>query len=95
MKPPRTIRIFGKTWAMEYGPMKKLYGRCFHKELRIRICNDKPLDQQQDTSIHEVLHAIDLELNLELSEKKIRRLATCFLAILKDNPQYTKFLLSK
>lgn len=88
-----TTRILGKTWTIDWSPMKKLFGRCLHQQLKIRVCTDKPLQQQQDTLLHEVTHAYDLELGLDLGEKKVGRLATNLLGWMKDNPGLVRWML--
>lgn len=62
---------------------------------RITVKKGQPLETEQDTLLHEITHALDSELNLKLSEKQVRGLATGILAILKDNPKVYQYLRRK
>ena len=52
-------------------------------------------DTQKETLLHETLHAISDEMNLDLSEEQVSGAARGILAMLIDNPSFAKFLLKK
>lgn len=55
---------------------------------------EKPaLAYQQDTLLHETIHAIDETLFLRMTERQVSNLASVLLAVLKDNPEFTKWIL--
>jgi hypothetical protein len=60
---------------------------------QISIRPQQALEQVQDTSLHECLHAISDSLSLDLSESQVHQLAAAILALLKDNRAYSKWLL--
>lgn len=95
MKTPSHFRLFGKTWRIEWEELRKSFGRCYYKKLYIKVDPQHPLEHQQDTLGHEMGHAIDLELDLGMSEKQIRRFSTAWLGLMKDNPAVMQFMLRK
>ena len=94
---PESFQLLGKAWQVKFGNMADdgMYGQCHHSELKIDVSTAQPLDGQKDTLLHEVTHAIDLELGLKLREKQVRRLATATLSWMRDNPEIVFWLLSR
>lgn len=93
---PYAVRVIGKTYDIHYVSGKPLeeddLGELDPALQRITIKKGQPLETEQDTVLHEALHAVDSELNLNLSEKQVRGLATGILAVLKDNPKFYQYL---
>lgn len=96
---PSSVRIIGKTYKVLYASGKPLdddnLGELDHDKQRIHVRTGQPLEQEQDTLLHEVVHGIDHEMNLNMSEKQVRGLATGMLAVLKDNPRLLTYLRGK
>lgn len=97
MKRPERIRILGKrytiTWAtkMEEG----LNGLTDCDGLEITVVDNLKLDTEQDILLHEVLHAVEGQMGLDVEDTVIERLATGLLAVLKDNPRLITYLRRK
>lgn len=105
-KFPRSVKILGKAYTIagdkdliEDGTAS---GLCKPWKCSIRIGTDADIQQQRDTVLHEVFHAIFSETGLtqdfkddDDEEKIVRRMATATLAILRENPRLVKFLLEK
>jgi len=80
----KAIQILGKTYKIEYVDNKTLggnYGDCNTTKAYIRINKEITKQQQEDTLLHEVLHIISDELNIELGEKQVQILATALYSI--------------
>ena len=94
---PAHIRILGKRFSVEYGGDLKedLVGECDTDGLKIRVKNDLPLETEQDTLLHEVLHAVDEMVDSKLKESQVKRLATGLLAVLKDNNKLIAYIRRK
>ena len=78
MPEPMTLHILGKPYRLDFLPTNQLpanMGTC--NRGRQVICIDESLGKEQveDTTLHEVLHIIDGELSLGLSEETIQRLS--------------------
>lgn len=97
MKRPERIRILGKRFTVTYGgPMEDgLVGECDSDALRISIRDNQPLESEQDTLLHEVLHAVDEAMGLKMKEAQVKGAATGLLAVLKDNPALAAYLRRK
>ena len=59
---------------------------------KISIRKGQPWEQEQDTLLHEVVHAVDCELSLNMKESQVHGVATGILAVLKDNPKLMRFI---
>jgi len=62
-----------------------LAGSCDHQDFVIRLEADMHPDWEQETCLHEVLHAVDVFMGLDLSEQQIGGLAKGLYMVLKDN----------
>ncbi len=91
----RTVSILGKPWTIRYVNEDELGGElgdCLEPRLAIRVSTAQAEEQQQDTTLHELIHAISFELDLKLSERSTRLLATGLRAMLIDNPALVAYL---
>ena len=96
---PKQCRIIGKTYRILYVSGKPLedddLGEFDPYKQLIVIKNGQPLEGEQDTLLHEIVHAISNEADLGLTEKQVRPLATIMLGVLKDNPRVDSYLRRK
>ena len=80
----KKIKILGKDYKVEYVDANALggaYGDCCTKQAYIRINKETTKQHQEDTLLHEVIHIISEEVDLELTEPQTRRLATILYSI--------------
>lgn len=87
-KLPRTITVCGKAYkilrrsrlsASTMGDIDNNSGI-----IRIRT-KGTSIDQQLETLLHEVLHAIEANLGLDLPENTIHQMSAVLYAVLKEN----------
>lgn len=104
MKRPLRVKIIGKQHSVAYVPSghpalldgkDPLAGSIVHDKQEIYVEEGQPLEQEQDTLLHEVVHGVERQMDLELDETAIRRLATGILAVIKDNPGFLTYLRQK
>ncbi len=96
---PDAVDILGKRYAVSYIERAEGDGDCGevdHNRCVIEVSTGfQCADQQRDTLLHEVLHAVDHEMNGlggALREKHIRTMATGLFAVLRHNPALVAFL---
>lgn len=91
---PAAIRILGKRFTVSYPESVEgdLVGECDTDKQTIAVQDAMPLESEQDTLLHECLHAIDEMVDAGLKESQVKRLATGLLAVLKDNPKMASYL---
>ena len=91
---PASIRIIGKKFTVSYPTSVdgELVGECDTDKQMITVLDGQPLESEQDTLLHEVLHAIDEMVDAKLKESQVKRLATGLLAVLKDNPKLVSYI---
>lgn len=105
MSRPARLRILGKQYKIVYEPRggtlvesEHEYGECDFDKQTLTILEGQPLESEQDTVLHEVLHAVDgamIDEKDQASEAVIRRVATGLLAVIKDNPRFLSYLRRK
>jgi len=69
-----------------------LNGECDVDKQQIFVRDGQPLESEQDTVLHELLHAVDEAMGLKLKESQVKGAATGLLAVLKDNPSLVTYL---
>jgi len=93
---PESIRILGKPVKVQFldGPPLEDgdMGDCNTEAQVITIRTGQPLENEQDSVLHEVLHAISDYMEIKMKEHQVTKLATGFLAVLKDNPRLATYL---
>jgi acetaldehyde dehydrogenase (acetylating) len=94
MKLPQTLDLLGKAWVITQKKDNKNYGTCQHGKCIINVNPSQPPQQMRDTVLHEVIHALEHEVQLKMSERQVTLLATVLLAAMRQNPKLSAFLLS-
>lgn len=97
---PRLLRINGQDWKVRALRRSSDHlGETHADKGLIQIRGNQSLYSQQDTLLHEVMHAIrhaqGYEYGEEVEEGYVRSLATGLLGVLHDNPKLADWLLMK
>mgnify|MGYP001583840583 FL=1 len=92
---PATLIIVGKTYTVQYDPNihGAAFGRMLGNKQLILVDPDQIKECEQDTLLHECIHAIDFQLQIGLKEQQVNNLATGLIMLLKQNPVFTGYLL--
>lgn len=94
MRPFKQLRIIGKRhriqWDQDIGEQR---GEFEHDPLTIRISSGLTPDDEKETLIHEITHAVELQMNLDLPEDAVRQLSIGLFAVLRDNPKLAAYLM--
>jgi len=111
MKLPSSIRVLGRKYsvsldrarlnehAVDIGAKDGLYGLTDNVDMRIWLDPESGKARQQDTLLHELLHAcldatgLDKMLGEEHEEEVANRLAPVLLEVWRSNPKLVAFLL--
>jgi hypothetical protein len=92
---PAKAKVIGKTYAIQYVKGSPLaeddMGECDDENQLISVCDGLPLDNEQDTVLHECIHALDKQFSMGLKEQQVAKLATALLAFIKDNPKHLSY----
>jgi hypothetical protein len=96
VKRPERIKVLGKRFALQFpdgAPLDDgLNGECDSDNQLILVRDGQPLESEQDTVLHEILHAVDEAMGLKMKESQVKGAATGLLAVLKDNPALVTYL---
>ena len=95
---PKTLKILGKRFRIKvFAEDERLDvdGLMELSKQVISVRAKEALEQVQDTSLHEAIHAMSDSLGLGLRESQVLQLAAAILALLKDNKAYAQWLLKE
>ena len=93
MTPIKTLKIVGKKYKLIYdAKMQDDCGSCDDNKQEISIKKQMPSDLELDTIIHEITHAIDYQMNLDLTERQVHGVGAGLAAVLIDNPKFLEYL---
>lgn len=98
MKRPSSVRVLGKDFAIDYIAEQALDHSCVGntepQKLKIAIQDKLPRAFEQDVIFHEVTHALEKSLGLDMTELQVNALAAGWVQVLRDNPQLAKYFAS-
>jgi Zn-dependent peptidase ImmA (M78 family) len=96
---PDEITVLGKPWQLinnnEYCEAEEVYGLTDCRECVIYYTTDTTPSQIRDTVLHELIHALDLSLHLELTEQQVHAIAAALYGTFMGNPKFTQWLLGR
>jgi hypothetical protein len=92
MRLPSKVRIksrisYNLFWTTDLGHEgdEPITGECCEQTRQIRILSGQSDDETMKTFIHEVLHCLEFEYDIELPHKAINQLESAILKVLKLN----------
>lgn len=97
----KQIRLIGKrhkiVWKDEIidDDGDAVLGMYTQRNKLIQIQTGQTHDDERETVLHEILHALEEQMNAEIPEAKLRQLAVGLYAALKDNPRLVDYLLEE
>lgn len=91
---PTEARIVGKMYSIQHLDAMGLQGECNNQRQTIKIEKGNAFEQEQDTVLHELIHAVDYAMQTKLKEVQVAALATGLLAVMKENPALMEYLLA-
>lgn len=97
MNIPNTFKLFQQTWCVRTGTEKELpneLGMCYvdTNEILLRT-QGLPVDKIIHVFLHEVIHAIEQSLELEMSERQVDLMALGVMDLFRSNPNMLELLL--
>ena len=90
-----STEVLGKRYRLVQKKLGGDYGHCFPKRCKIVIDPTANAEQQKDTLLHEVIHAIDSELATGMKERQVRLLATGLMEWMRANQEIVRWISEK
>jgi hypothetical protein len=90
----KSLKIVGKRYKLFVKTNFEDCGQCDDNKQTISLKKDMPKDLELDTLIHEITHAIDYQMNLEMSERQVHGVGAGLAAVFIDNPKLIDHLKS-
>jgi uncharacterized protein YpuA (DUF1002 family) len=87
------LKIVGKTYTLSLVDQvddQDSLGECNDVLQRILVKSGQKPDQLMDTILHEVVHAVDYQMHLGLTERQVHAVAAGLTAVFLDNPDFCK-----
>ena len=69
-----------------------LFGVTLNAKKLIQVRSDLDSEESADTTLHEILHMVDFLLDLELTERQIKVVASSVIALLQANQDLREFI---
>lgn len=96
VKRPESVRLMGRTYDIKYVPGSALadghdFGQIIYPLHTVFILDGQTPVEEADTVLHELIHAIDLTMGLDMSEHQVHHMATGLMALFQDNPEIAKY----
>lgn len=90
---PDSVTVLGREVTIEAMPMTwEDDGEFDPNAVHIRVKHGQVAIEEADTVLHETIHAIDYWLDLEMSERQVRVLATALIGVFQDNPEFAEYV---
>lgn len=90
---PESVIILGREVPIEMMPKSwDSAGEFDEHTCKICVQEGQLPTEEADTALHETIHGIDYWLDLELSERQVRLLATALIGLFQDNPEFAEYL---
>jgi hypothetical protein len=90
---PKKIKVIGKTYTVSENTEMDHWGRCTYGKILISYDPNQHATQLKDTILHEVIHAVEYSMQLDMDEKQVHAMSTGILAVLLDNPKFAEWLI--
>lgn len=86
------VRVIGKSYTVTFLEELPDDNSGYHDgdDLEITIKEGLPKDNLADTILHELIHAVDLQMRIGLKEEQVCQLAAGLIALFRDNPELYK-----
>jgi hypothetical protein len=98
----KTLRLIGKRHRIQWDcpdlvadDGDKVDGQFDATQKLIQIAAGQTHDDERETLLHEVLHALEVQMHAHIPEDKLRQLAVGLYAAVKDNPRLVQYLLEE
>lgn len=92
----KTLRIVGKRYKLQV--VEKIddedsYGEHDYSKQTMKVREDQGFEAARDSLLHEAVHGVDEQMDIDLKEHQVRKLATGMLALMRDNPWFVAWLM--
>jgi hypothetical protein len=85
-----TFKLFSQEWQIKLGQEREMpehLGLCLPDQRKILLHEDQDKDSKKHTLLHELLHAIEQKLSLNLTETQVDLMALGLLDLFRNNPE--------
>ena len=86
------LKIIGKRYKLVRDKKAENCGLCDCNKQIITLKGDMPATLELDTIIHEIVHAIDYQMDLKMSERQVHGVGAGLAAVMIDNAKFIDYL---
>ena len=93
----KSVRVLGKVYSVLWGHKfdEMILGDHCQKSLQVRIGSGMAPDEERETLMHELTHAVENQLGLDLKEEQVRQLSVGMFAVFRDNPKLVSYMFKR
>ena len=99
LKRPNGVRVQGKQFSIKYLKASQIpddaLGLTKYMDLSISVQEGIPLALEQEVVFHEITHAVEKSLDIDMSEHQVEVLACGWIQVLRDNPGLLDYFKAK
>ena len=91
---PMKFKLFNKNWTIRPATdheLREEMGLCYINNLEIAYSMAYPTDELEHILAHEIVHAIEQSLQLEMTERQVDLFALGLLDLIKHNSHIVKY----
>jgi len=96
---PAKVKVLGQTFSIQFATGEPLdeddLGECSVDKLTLTVRDGLHPEKERLVLVHEIVHAIEDVLGLNLKEKQVEGLETGIYALIRDNPGLLRYLRRK
>ena len=95
MNQPKTVKVLGKTYRILFVDLVDddgSSGSHSFASLEVRLDKNLHAEVQAETLLHELIHAVEEHMDLELTEKQVHGLSVGLFQVLRDNRPIASFI---
>ena len=96
MPLPKVVRVLGRDIPVKVYPadeMPKAFGEYDYETQIVRIKEGQQPAFEADTLLHELVHAMDDAMQLNMRERQVHCIAVGIVALFKDNADFAEYFL--
>jgi hypothetical protein len=87
---PNQFKLFNKPWTIrpsQFNELRDDMGLCMTNNLQVIYDSSFPYEEIEHIIMHELVHAIEQTLQLDLTERQVDLMALGIIDLIKHNPE--------
>lgn len=92
---PKEVTLLGKRWKVIHKKLEGVNGYNHADNMEIELDTEQGKERRKESLLHEVIHAIEKDMEMEFTEKEVARLASGLFSFMRENPKIVAWMMEK